>query len=822
MSKTSATIARIGMDKGGLGAKHSRKKACPLLSLHTRQSGDNIHSSSPASSSSSPIKYSRRFQDHRLASAQSSARDDLAFAKDPLEMDITHESRTPTEDGIFPSLPELSLHHLSAIVDDILHLGVEKRAVYWIHRLLVRKPNAHVDLTLVWNLYQLTFDYYKTETLDQEQFVALITRLFRSSGVEGGDTARVIAGVDWKEVEPIPDFSTIPEPFSENILSAVRSVSTQAANAQAMDGHVRNSSQTSIVAMAARDRIQYNSIRNDHNQAPVWLMPATTVMRVHEAIETNAPHTFENLSWRERRQAHRQVRPDGKMWLVAVPIRDEIPIYEQDRKTETSIEAVWARATFTSSTNTIVFLDDINTHWKLERGTTIGKDSSTWLQILNIFPDVELCLMKRNNFGFCHVRWQAVSETIERSGSAAAVVPTIFASLSPNPHHHGILKQRHWDPSGALQTAAVSSKEAWSLLPRHHIRDFFDQIRSWAVATFIIAPEHVVDSRGLALQAHLDFDFDDLHIKMTTSEKMSVVSIVVRTLSGAELLSDWSIKNIRWRTMDDRPAPPIDHPSFVTVPEFVKHGEEVRVGGERLFTFSFIHTGRKLAHLPEPQRTKCWVRMFLEPTKHEGVLLSALWKAYEKTFKSFNDEMNPYLSDMELLHIIQHRFKKCSEIEMSAEMHTIHGIRLRPAPLSISHVLEHLEERMRSRTRKRLDAMQNRGDLILRVRDREMLNFFQRKLTVDPLLSLSSCKTSPWIKRLRWRAQGRPLGDYQPGFPSVSMKRLATEERILYEATKGEIAKAALAEPVKRRIEQLSSLTPALYGRERNLMRKGR
>ena len=63
---------------------------------------------------------------------------------------------------------------------------------------------------------------------------------------------------------------------------------------------------------------------------------------------------------------------------------------------------------------------------------------------------------------------------------------------------------------------------------------------------------------------------------------------------------------------------------------------------------------------------------------------------------------------------------------------------------------------------------------------------FAQKLRQDPLLSLPNGEDGPVTQRLRRRAAGGPLGDEEPGFPGVSLKRQQRKLKGNYETFKKE------------------------------------
>jgi hypothetical protein len=57
------------------------------------------------------------------------------------------------------------------------------------------------------------------------------------------------------------------------------------------------------------------------------------------------------------------------------------------------------------------------------------------------------------------------------------------------------------------------------------------------------------------------------------------------------------------------------------------------------------------------------------------------------------------------------------------------------------------------------------------------LNKFGQHMANDPLLArfIDGKADSPWMQRLKRRGEGKPLGDYEPGFEGVSLKKIWKE-----------------------------------------------
>ncbi|KAK5124709.1 hypothetical protein LTR85_001422 [Meristemomyces frigidus] len=233
-------------------------------------------------------------------------------------------------------------------------------------------------------------------------------------------------------------------------------------------------------------------------------------------------------------------------------------------------------------------------------------------------------------------------------------------------------------------------------------------------------------------------------------------------------------------TVSDRGwQPTIAPPAQVTAADFLALDDD-HIPIRMMMTFADKCAGRKLAHLPEPTRTRYWLRMFYQRGTNVEMEEASMWLFYEQTFKPFYDT-SPHLDDVQFVQRICKVFKGAEEVEVGPEHHVIWGIKPRLKRAKASVLLKRYAEEQTDRTVRRLEGMDNCNELDLRIEDDCVLNKFQELLLFNPILSLPAGEPSPWLQRLRRRARGEPLGDYQPGFPGVSMKRLASEYRRDYE-----------------------------------------
>jgi len=281
-----------------------------------------------------------------------------------------------------------------------------------------------------------------------------------------------------------------------------------------------------------------------------------------------------------------------------------------------------------------------------------------------------------------------------------------------------------------------------------------------------------------------------------------------------------NIKNVAWRgqTQEELAARmnaevPSDDPSCKT---FTVHRlpdpEDDHIPVSMPVRSAHIHTGRKLAHLPEPARTRYWLRMFFEAGTNHEVDEASIWRMYEMTFKPCyskyaisrtslalllrsgsgtrhrrpqvlwkahadpcTDE-HPHLGDTEFVECISKVFKDAEEVQVAPQQHVIWLLKPRDKPRKASDMLKRYDQEQLGRTHKRLLHMQANGHLILTPK----LNVYQKHMLETPILCLPPGEPSPWLQRLRRRTNGGSLGDYQPGFPGISIKKISRQWKKTY------------------------------------------
>lgn len=208
------------------------------------------------------------------------------------------------------------------------------------------------------------------------------------------------------------------------------------------------------------------------------------------------------------------------------------------------------------------------------------------------------------------------------------------------------------------------------------------------------------------------------------------------------------------------------------------------------YTIAEKFAGRKLSHLPEPWRTRLWLRMYFEHGDNTEITKASLWAFYKETFKPYYGT-SPHLDDAQLVEQICKVFENAEEVEVAPELQVIWSVKPREKHRKASILLRQHARAEKSRTEKLLARMTARGDFGRKTKTKtkkqqqqQQPNKFQAALLKDPLLSLPAGTLSPWMQRLRRRANGEPLGGEQPGFPGVSMTRLNREYKREIEAAK--------------------------------------
>lgn len=151
--------------------------------------------------------------------------------------------------------------------------------------------------------------------------------------------------------------------------------------------------------------------------------------------------------------------------------------------------------------------------------------------------------------------------------------------------------------------------------------------------------------------------------------------------------------------------------------------------------------------------------------------LPTIWDTYERIFWRWADT-HPYLDIDDLIETLGKTFRKCTKFEVSADYHVVHGIRLSDAPIPAKKMLARKQKQD-------LRRLQRAGEID------SPKTLFAQKLLEDPLLMrLRRTKSGApiagsYAQRTRRRGGGpegergmrQPLGDEEPGFPGLSMKR---------------------------------------------------
>ncbi|KAK3112428.1 hypothetical protein LTR53_011315 [Teratosphaeriaceae sp. CCFEE 6253] len=197
--------------------------------------------------------------------------------------------------------------------------------------------------------------------------------------------------------------------------------------------------------------------------------------------------------------------------------------------------------------------------------------------------------------------------------------------------------------------------------------------------------------------------------------------------------------------------------------------------------------GRRLRHLPEPARTRLWIKLLFEPGGNEEVEAASLQRLYTRTFRPRNHSP-PCLPPAALVDTICKVYPSVDEVEVAPGLYVLYALRPREVPLSASRLLQHYHRRQSARqTRavyRQLERMHARGDLPRGAF--YPVNEYQLRLLAQPLLCLPAGEPSPWLLRLRTRRAGGKLGASQAGFPGVDMGVVSREvirgEWLSYEA----------------------------------------
>ncbi|EMC99009.1 hypothetical protein BAUCODRAFT_387629 [Baudoinia panamericana UAMH 10762] len=284
--------------------------------------------------------------------------------------------------------------------------------------------------------------------------------------------------------------------------------------------------------------------------------------------------------------------------------------------------------------------------------------------------------------------------------------------------------------------------------------------------------------------------------------KSELLDLVVKMFKGAIAHSEGAdndapvIRNIAWRgqpTCEDHIKARVEcerqgsvqrHPldaAQMTPNEmqgFIAALDDDYRPSNKLITKALLRKGRRLFHVAEPVRTRLWLRMLFETGHNEKVLESSVWEIYKQTFGPYCVD-HPYLDATNFLKAISRVFPQSEDVEVAPEERVIWGIRPREVLGRVSDVLKRYHQHQVARRYDELsgvmlEAVKN-GEFVIPdpLKKGAASNKFQQALLLDPLFPLPASQESPWMLRLRRRANGEPLGDQQTGFPEVSMKQLS-------------------------------------------------
>ena len=173
-----------------------------------------------------------------------------------------------------------------------------------------------------------------------------------------------------------------------------------------------------------------------------------------------------------------------------------------------------------------------------------------------------------------------------------------------------------------------------------------------------------------------------------------------------------------------------------------------------------------LLYLPQPDRTIAFLKTYFERGPGLTITLESLWLLYTKAFARSRDT-HPIFDEDAFVERLLKTFTGCTHHEVSDGHSVIRGL------LVAEKV--HGTEKVLTKKRQRDFSRLARAGLIDHPQPRSV---FGQKIFDDPLLSLPHTvdgpAPSPMTERLRRRAQNprHPLGDEEPGFPGVSLKRI--------------------------------------------------
>ena len=169
----------------------------------------------------------------------------------------------------------------------------------------------------------------------------------------------------------------------------------------------------------------------------------------------------------------------------------------------------------------------------------------------------------------------------------------------------------------------------------------------------------------------------------------------------------------------------------------------------------------KLLYVPQPDRMATWLKMNFRADTTHAISVVCMVVVLKQSF-SRSRETHVIYGENASVDCILETFRGSEKIEVSDGHFMIQGVTLRPKPIPVEVIL----------ARHRQRAFQRLANKGLIEGPPQGNNEFTRKLLEDPLVPLPDNRIGPVYARLWCRARGAPLGDVEPGFPGVSMKRI--------------------------------------------------
>lgn len=181
--------------------------------------------------------------------------------------------------------------------------------------------------------------------------------------------------------------------------------------------------------------------------------------------------------------------------------------------------------------------------------------------------------------------------------------------------------------------------------------------------------------------------------------------------------------------------------------------------------------GRKLWHFKEDIRTSLWLYTFFEYIPGAVMEKHGLWYAYASAFRPFLKN-RPHLNPVELEECLR-AITGVQVIPVDEHCTLIKGLQLRPFQKS-PHLAARLEFEQLLKLGGIAEVTRMVGKGIIKHPSKDT-NVFQQRLRKTPLLMLPPNVESEWMKRLKSRANGAPLGGVEPGFEHINLTQAYRE-----------------------------------------------